>query len=153
MGRQWCLFSDQKWNIKRFAIVGTQFWKQGFVGLLNPAVVYCLPLERRYDCDIRRSQYLALLGAPDLQCNAFSCVLHYNANHSQWCSALGGTSIGGAQWSDQSPNMPPMRSPPVLSLSWHHLTSPPPRRLICPNSTCSACSPGIWHRRMTRHIW
>ena len=41
-------------------------------------------------------------------------------------------------------------APPLLSLSWHHLTSPPPRRLICPNSTCSA-PPAIW-RRMTRHI-
>ena len=52
--------------------------------------VCCLPPQRRYDCDIRWSQYLLRTVSWELQtCSAvlaiqaLRCVLHYNANHSQ----------------------------------------------------------------------
>ena len=71
-------------------------------------VVQCLTVQRRYDCDIRRSQYLvepvsggSRRGAEylALQCRSSTMMMQRRALAEP------------AQWSDQSPNMPPHPTP------------------------------------------
>ena len=95
-------------------------------------VVQCLPVQGRYDCDIRRSQYLVepVSGGRQTWCRV-SCLtmpIIHNDDAAPCISRTGTMVWSVAQYASPPPPQPPPRHV-LMSIFWHRLTSTNNRQL------------------------